>query len=112
MMKTKRMKTVLLVLSGLFVTTSFVFASDPQDTKRSKDHPLFNRMPGYKIDAYEEREFDVYDKFLDSRGKKQSVEGQYHFISYYVKKGEKTATEAQVLRNFTLAVKELGGTVI
>ncbi|MCG2723110.1 MAG: OmpA family protein [Thermodesulfovibrionales bacterium] len=110
-MKTKRMQTVFLILAGLLLATSSVFASDPQDVKGGKDHPLFNRIPDYKIEAYEEREFEVYDKFADSKGSNTSVEGHYYFIGYYVKKGEKAATEAQVLRNFTHAVTSIGGSV-
>jgi hypothetical protein len=111
-MITKGMKTVFIILVGLLLTAPFVFASDPQDAKGGKDHPLFNRMPGYKISGYEEKEFDVYDKFSDSKGKYTSVEGHFYFIGYYVKKGEKAATEAQVHRNFTNAVTKIGGTVI
>lgn len=100
------------ILLGLLLSASFVFSSDPQDAKGSKDHPLFNRIPGYKIEGYEEKEFEVYNKFADSKGNNTSVEGHYYFISYYVKKGEKAATEAQVLRNFTHAVTKIGGSVI
>lgn len=109
---TKGMKTVFIILLGLLLTAPFVFASDPQDAKGSKDHPLFNRMPGYKITSYDEREFDVYDQFSDSKGKRATVEGRYYSIGHYVKKGEKVATDAQVHRNFTNALTKIGGTVI
>ena len=79
------MKTLILFIT-LFIFCSLTFS---QDVASSKDHPLFNRMPGYKIDSYEEKDFDVYDKFRDEKGKQRSVEGHYYFISYYISKGEK-----------------------
>jgi OOP family OmpA-OmpF porin len=102
------MKTLILFIT-LFIFCSLTF---PQDVAGSKDHPLFNRMPGYKIEAYEEKDFDVYDKFKNENGKQTSVEGQYYYISYYVNKGEKEATDAQIIRNFVNAVTKIGGKVI
>ena len=103
------MKTFLIsVVVILFNFTSFA----QEDKAGSKDHPLFNRMPGYKIDNYEEKEFGVYDKFRDKNGKETSVEGHYYFISYYIKKGEKAASDDEVIRNFINAVTKIGGKVI
>lgn len=103
------MKTFLISL----VVILFNFTSFAQEDKAgSKDHPLFNRMPGYKIDNYEEKEFGVYDKFRDKNGKETSVEGHYYFISYYIKKGEKAASDDEVIRNFINAVTKIGGKVI
>ena len=103
------MKTFLISL----VVILFNFTSFAQEDKAgSKEHPLFNRMPGYKIDNYEEKEFGVYDKFRDKNGKETSVEGHYYFISYYIKKGEKAASDDEVIRNFINAVTKIGGKVI
>ncbi len=102
------MKNIVTILS-LFIFCSLSFA---QDIEGSKDHPLFNRMPGYKIDGYEEKEFGVYDKFRDNNGKETSVEGHYYFISYYINKGEKAASDDEVIRNFINAVTKIGGKVI
>jgi outer membrane protein OmpA-like peptidoglycan-associated protein len=102
------MKTLILFIT-LFIFCSLTFS---QDVASSKDHPLFNRMPGYKIDSYEEKDFDVYDKFRDEKGKQRSVEGHYYFISYYISKGEKEATDAQIIRNFVNAVTNIGGKII
>jgi len=106
-------KVVFCLLWGfLLAVLGFSIAFAQEDVEGSKDHPLLTRMPGYKIEGYEEREFDVYDKFLDSKGKTTSVEGHYYFIGYYVKKGEKAASETQVPRNFINALTKIGGTVI
>jgi OOP family OmpA-OmpF porin len=98
-----------LILTLLLVTS---YMSIAQDVAGSKDYPLFNRMPGYKIDSYEEKDFGVYDKFKNSDGKVTSVEGHYYYISYYIKKGEKAASDDQVIRNFINAVTKIGGKVI
>lgn len=104
------MKTQIGFILILLLTISCLITA--QDVTGSKDHPLFNRMPGYKIEAYEEKDFDVYDKFKNESGKQTSVEGHYYFISYYINKGEKEATDAQIIRNFVNAVTKIGGKVI
>ncbi|MGB5288493.1 MAG: hypothetical protein WBN42_08365, partial [Ignavibacteriaceae bacterium] len=109
-MKTsKHNKKYLFPLIIIFLIVNQIQA---QDIEGSKDHPLFNRMPGYKIDSYEEKEFGVYDKFRDKNGKESSVEGFYYFISYYIIKGEKAASDDEVIRNFINAVTKIGGKVI
>lgn len=108
MIRSKEIKTGFVLLMFVFLTSICV----AQDVKGSKDHSLFNRMPGYKIEAYEEKEFEVYDKFKSENGKQTSVEGHYYFISYYINKGEKEATDAQIIRNFVIAVTKIGGKVI
>ena len=100
--------TILFIVSVLFYSTSFA----QEDAKGSKDHPLFNRMPGYRIMGYEDKDFNVFDKFLDENGKKMSVEGHYYYFNYGLNKGEKMASGPQVLRNYMNAVKKAGGTVV
>jgi outer membrane protein OmpA-like peptidoglycan-associated protein len=107
-MQAIKIQTSLVLTSLLFLSCILT----AQDVAGSKDHPLFNRMPGYKIEQYKENDFDVYDKFKDSNGKKTSVEGHYYFMQYRINKGEEAASGAQVLRNFTNAVTKIGGKVI
>ena len=78
-----------LVLTLLIFMSCMVTA---QDVAGSKDHPLFNRMPNYKIEQYKDNDFDVYDNFKDSNGKKTSVEGHYYFMQYRINKGEEAAS--------------------
>ncbi len=99
----------------MFLTIVFLFCSlgfAQEDVKGSKDHPLFNRMPDYRIMRYEEKDFNVYKKFLNADGKKMSVEGKYYFFNYGVKKGAKTSSGPQVLRNYANAVKKAGGDIV
>jgi OOP family OmpA-OmpF porin len=107
-MQAVKIQTSLILTLLLFLS----YTLSAQDVAGSKDHPLFNRMPDYRIDDYKEKDFDVYDSFKDSKGNKTSVEGHYYFISYYVNKGVKAASSAEVLRNFINAVKKIGGKVV
>jgi len=103
------MKTFTLILT-LLIFCSLSFAQE--DAKGSKDHPLFNRMPGYRIMGYEDKDFYVFDKFLDENGKKMNVEGHYYYFNYGLNDGEKMASGPQVLRNYMNAVKKAGGIVV
>jgi outer membrane protein OmpA-like peptidoglycan-associated protein len=99
--------TILFVVSVLLYSSSFA-----QDAAGSKDHPLFNRMPGYRIMGYEDKDFNVFDKFVDEKGKSMTVEGKYYYFNYGLNDGEKMASGPQVLRNYMNAVKKAGGTVV
>ena len=101
-------------LLTLFIVTIYFSAPSfsQQDVKGSKDHRLFNRMPGYRIAKYEDNEFDVIKDFKDENGKKMSVEGHYYFYNYLVQKGSEAASGPQVLRNYANAIKNAGGEVV
>ena len=97
-----------IIVSVLFYST--VFSQD--DIKGSKDYPLFNRMPGYRIMHYEDLDFNVFDKFMNEKGKKTSVEGHYYYFNYGTKKGVDPASGPMVLRNYMNAVTKAGGEVV
>jgi len=98
----------LIVL--LIILNSLSFPQE--DIKGSKDHPLFNRMPDYRIAQYKENEFDVIKDFKDENGKKMSVEGHSYYYNYLVQKGSEAASGPQVLRNYANAIKNAGGEVV
>jgi outer membrane protein OmpA-like peptidoglycan-associated protein len=102
------MKTLTLFLA-FFIFCSMSLA---QDAKGSQDHPLFNRMPGYRIAKYDNMEFNIYKDFRNEKGKKVNVEGHYYFFNYLTKKGAEAASGPQVLRNYMNAVKNAGGSVV
>lgn len=101
-------------LLTLFIVTIYFSAPSfsQQDVKGSKDHTLFNRMPGYRIAQYEDNEFDVLKDFKDENGKKISVEGHSYYYNYLVQKGSEAASGPQVLRNYANAIKNAGGKVV
>ncbi|MEJ2542720.1 MAG: OmpA family protein, partial [Calditrichaceae bacterium] len=100
----------LLFLSIVFLFCSLCFAQE--DAKGSKDHPLFNRMPNYRITRYKNLDFNVFKDFRDANGEKVTVEGKYYFFNYEIKKGAKSSSGPQVLRNYMNAVKKAGGQVV
>jgi outer membrane protein OmpA-like peptidoglycan-associated protein len=73
---------------------------------------MFNRMPNFRITYCEEKEFEVYKKFMDENGKEKTVEGKYHFCKYTLNKDAKAPSPAQIRRNYINAVKDAGGTII
>ncbi len=83
-----------------------------QDVEGAKDHPLFNRLPDYHIDKYEESEFDTYDRFVGEDGGYKTVEGYKYYINYYFDEGTEYRTEAFIIRNFKNALTEIGGVVL
>jgi outer membrane protein OmpA-like peptidoglycan-associated protein len=98
-----------------------VLAAGPSaaaDADGCKDHPLFNRMPGYEINSCEARDFDAFDfptgALNEDHSPKQltPVEGAYGEIGYSVTDGAKPASALQILRNFQSAVKAAGGETV
>ncbi len=82
-----------------------------EDKEGSKDHPLFNRMPGFYISYFEENEFGS-NTFRDEKIKEIKVEGHYYRIAYELKEGAKEPSTLQIHRNYENAVKKIGGTVL
>ena len=109
------MKALTRTLLGLALVLR-VLAAGPAlaqepDAEGSKDHPLFNRMAGYRIQRYEEKEFESHI-FRDATLAELPVEGHYYHIVYSLQDGAKEASRAQILRNYENAVKAIGGTVL
>ena len=103
------MKTVTMFITFIiFCSLSF----SQEDVKGSKDHPLFNRMPGYRIMKYDEVDFNVYKDFKIENGKKVNVEGYYYYLNYALIKGEEESSGPKILRNYMNAVAKAGGTLL
>jgi len=114
----KIMKKVCAVVFGVvFVVVlmgGFAFAQEKKDAKGCKDHPLFTRMPGTYISECKSTEFDAmkwYDP--DTQGKTEvQVEGKYYYIYYRNQKEfEGKRSDLQVSRNYSNAMKKIGGKV-
>ncbi len=108
------MKRGLFVLmSVVFLSLSIVSAAGAEDTdvEGSKDHPLFNRMPGFYISRYEGKDFESHT-FRDAKLNEINVEGRLYHIVYSLKEGTKEPSRVQVLRNYENAIKKIGGTVL
>ena len=107
----KKLISIFLIILGIMLTTNLVFAEE-KDLEGSKDHPLLTRMPNFYIYQYEEKEFDAYQYFKDSKGKSMPVEGHTYVIRYYIQQGAKVPSEEQILNNYINAIKNIGGTLV
>ena len=86
------------------------------DQNGCKDHPLFNRMPGYYIDAcdyvdFDMRKFPVGPPLEDKKLKHEEIEGNFIYLSYHLGEGGKKASGLQIMRNFQNAAKAGGCTI-
>ena len=103
-----------LLLVPVFSCLMPAILSAQQDAKGCKDHWLFTRMPNTYIYECKDVEFDARE-FYDpgTQGKtKVKVEGKYYLIQYYNQKEvEGKRSDLQVSRNYSNAMKKIGGSV-
>ncbi|TFG76400.1 MAG: OmpA family protein [Chrysiogenales bacterium] len=105
-----RLRLFVLAVAIVFCATGL--AAQQPDARDCKDHPLFNRMPGYWISGCKYVQFDSH-AFLVAPGKRSSVEGQFWQVVY--KPGRDLTSkpsELQIIRNFESAIQQQGGTVM
>jgi len=95
-------------LIAFLVTVAVAAPVRAQDVDGSTDHPMFSRMPGYAIEAYDATNFGSAD-FAVGKDDPQKVEGKYWRIGYVVKEGAKKAGPLQIGRNYTDLVVKRGG---
>jgi OmpA-OmpF porin, OOP family len=100
------------IIGSFFMMLTFIAPLIAQDdTEGSKDPALFTRMPGFYIYRYDDLQFDRYE-FPVSPDKTQAVEGHYLFIIYWLKDNVQQPSPLQIVRNYTNAIKKIGGQVI
>jgi outer membrane protein OmpA-like peptidoglycan-associated protein len=68
-------------------------------------------MPDFFIIEYEEKEFDSFE-FYDSARNPVKVEGRKFYVRYKIKEGVKAPSDLQVIRNYTNAIRKIGGSVL
>ena len=100
----------LLIISMLLIT-AFAIARAQQDVEGGKDPALFTRMPNHHISNYTDSQFDKYE-FWISNGKAQAVEGHVLRISYDINDNAPEVSGIQVVRNYTNAIKKIGGQIV
>lgn len=106
----KKLALFFLMVLGVIAIAGLAFA-DPQDEDGGKDHPLLNRMPNYYISDYQEWDFDQYE-FVGEKGRPTTIEGRRYRIEYFIKNDFPSASGVQIHRNYTNAVKSIGGQVV
>ena len=103
---TKARLAVLVV----FLCSGIAVAVKP-DKPGCSDPALFPvRMPNYRIEACEVKDFAPY-AFRVAGGRKQTVEGKLTFITYAVDDRKDDQSGVVVVRNYENALKKIGGTV-
>ncbi len=103
------MKKIIGLL--LLTLTGFAPLIAQDDTEGSKDPVLFTRMPGFYIYRYDDLQFDKYE-FPTGPEKTQAVEGHSIFIVYWLKDNVQQPSALQIVRNYTNAMKKIGGQLI
>jgi outer membrane protein OmpA-like peptidoglycan-associated protein len=100
---------MLCFFLGSFLAGSPAFAQE--DAQGCKDHPLFTRMPGYRITLCRNLDFDAEDFIDPATKRKVTVEGRKYHTEYVTKKEyEFKYSRLQVSRNYVNAIKKIGGT--
>jgi OOP family OmpA-OmpF porin len=82
-----------------------------EDSEGCKDPALFTRMPDFHIYRCEDLQFDKYDFRLNSE-KNQSIEGHRILIIYYLNENAQAPSPIQIVRNYTNAIKKIGGQIV
>jgi outer membrane protein OmpA-like peptidoglycan-associated protein len=107
----KTLPRILLSLACLPLLFLGAARAQEPDAEGCKDPALFNRMPGYRIQRCDEKDFDAHS-FKDAKGNEVSVEGHVLEIHYSIQEGAKEASRLQLFRNYQSAVTKIGGTLL
>jgi outer membrane protein OmpA-like peptidoglycan-associated protein len=100
-------KILRIAFSCLMVFGAFSAAGAQSEFK---DTPYFTGMPSYKITEGTDQEFSDY-RFYNGKNC-TTVEGKKHYRAYTLKEGAKQSSELQISRNYSNAVKNMGGTIV
>jgi OOP family OmpA-OmpF porin len=103
------MKKVIFLLVIMLYGIAPLVAQN--DFEGSKDPALFSRMPNHYISGYTDNQFDKFE-FKTGDGKTQSIEGHLLIINYDLKPNAPAVSGLQVVRNYTNAIKKVGGQII
>lgn len=106
---------LFLLRSLVFIFTASTLlsahAAAEKDRPGSKDHPLLLRVPGYYINDYDQKDFEVFDMKLWQDGKPATpfhAEGKVTKIGYRIGKGLSTPSCAAVQMNYRRALEQIG----
>jgi OOP family OmpA-OmpF porin len=108
---TSTVKFTMVLLLAVAAT-----AAAQSDVKGGKDHPMFTRMPGYYIYDYQTSPFDQFNFVQKADGSRGPVEGRLFRLRYAITRDAKAKgavpSGLQIVRNYTNALKKIGGMVI
>lgn len=101
----KLLFSLLLILAGASPLLS------QEDKEGCKDPALFTRMPNFHIYNCDDLQFERFE-FPVNANKKQVVEGHYVYVNYYLNENAQTPSGLQIVRNYSNAIKKIGGKLI
>lgn len=105
----KRITRILVSIVYLFLLAVGVAFGQEKDTKGCQDHPLISRMNNYYISSCE-RNFNSFEFFVKEGSK--TLEGERTKIEYYLRQGSSQPSFLQIRRNYSNAVKNIGGAIL
>jgi OOP family OmpA-OmpF porin len=105
-MNSKKSAVILL----LIVTSTFNMWAQ-EDEQGCKDPALFTRMPNFHIYRCEDIQFNKYE-FPVNADKRQTVEGHFLYVNYYLNENAQAPSGLQIARNYSNAAKKVGGQII
>jgi OOP family OmpA-OmpF porin len=108
-MKKKFFPFILLSGICLFFLAGWCPAQE-EDAEGCKDYPVFSRLKNFYISSCESN-FDAVE-FTVGEGETKTIEGQKTVINYSLKEGIKAPSDLQIKRNYSNAMKSLGGSII
>ncbi|MGE4317642.1 MAG: OmpA family protein [Deferribacterales bacterium] len=96
-------KTFLIMCLLLVSMVSFAF----------EEYPLFNTLENYSLNEKLSKSFDYGDNaFVVGKSKKQTVEGRYYKMVYSLDKQATPMGKLYIIRNYTNAIQNAGGTIV
>jgi outer membrane protein OmpA-like peptidoglycan-associated protein len=100
-----------IIFSLLLMAAGIAPLLAQEDQEGCKDPALFTRMPNFHIYRCEDKQFDKFE-FRVSSEKSQIIEGHFLYVNYYLNDNAQTPGGIQIVRNYTNAVKKIGGQLI
>lgn len=102
----------ILFSAAAFVPAVAAQSAPPPDKPGCSDPALFpTRMPGYRIESCETKEYDAVE-FWQAKGPRFPVEGRKIFVNYQWPLGKpNTLSGLEIVRNYEAAMTKIGGTI-
>jgi outer membrane protein OmpA-like peptidoglycan-associated protein len=100
----------LLICLAAWLLLGLALPCAAEDVTNAKDHPLFSRMPRFEITHYDYN-FDAVE-FPTGPESTTTLEGQKTSLDYWLNDGSPRPSSLQIIRNYSNAVKKLGGEVV
>ncbi len=114
-MKARGIYSSFIILALIGLPLSHAVAGE--DAEGCRDHAMFTRMSSFHIAECETKEFDAYAFVIGGNAgqgepKTKTVEGKVFRIHYQLNEDRPQSSDRQIIRNYSNAVKKMGGKVV